>query len=514
MEERFQEARRQARAKAGGGGGGHVNRPPDIRREVLRFATKHDRALGEEFLAKLKTQKKDAADARGARSFGQTDEAIQQRLNVALELLTEGDTDQALQFADPVLTTVNIPAIDFLSFLREKDPAAADRRYAAMLAAAAANPLSDANMVSLLSSYVFSPHFYFSFGRGAGPMEVFSGGTSDRRPPIETAEVRASFLNAAATILLRPVAPPEPGQTAGNDGQMMVIRRLLPLFEQFARPELTASLRNQLVALESAAGNPRRRGNDKALREGLEPEEPEADLDSLLDRLEHARTAAERDEIRVEIAERLASKGELKAREYVDKIDDSELRNRARAFIDATLAAHAVEAKKPELAVEIARIGELTHLQKSWLLAQTAKVLATKDRDRALSLIEESAAEARRMENSDANRPRAFLSVANALLEVNRAAVWDLMSDAIKAANSADTFTGEDGEITITIETKQMGSINNMDVPEFDVAGIFGKLANEDFDKSIELARGFERQAPRANATIAIARSVLAEKKK
>ena len=88
------------------------------------------------------------------------------------------------------------------------------------------------------------------------------------------------------------------------------------------------------------------------------------------------------------------------------------------------------------------------------------------------------------------------------------------MSDAIKAANAADTFTGEDGEITVQIETRQIGSVNQMDVPDFDVAGIFGKLANEDFDKSIELARGFERQAPRANATIAIARSVLEEKKK
>lgn len=515
-EERFQEARRQRQSKAGGGGGGHVDRPPDIRREVLRLATKHDRALGEEFLGKLKTEKKEAADEKGARArtFGQADEAIQQRLNVALELLRAGDTDQALQFADPVLTTVSIPAIDFLSFLREKDPAAADRRYHAMLVAAAANPQSDANMVSLLSSYVFTPHFYFSFGRGPGPIEVSVGGTSDRRPPIEAAEVRASFLSAAATILLRPFAPPEPGQTAGNGGQIMVIRRLLPLFEQFARPELTASLRNQLVALESTAGNTRRRANDRSLREGLEPDEPEADFNTLLDRLEHARTAAERDEIRVQLAEHLASKGDLKAREYVEKIDDSELRNRARAFIDANLAFHAVDAKKTDLALEIGRIGDLTHLQKSWLFAQTARLLATKDRDRALSLIEESAAEARRMDNSDADRPRAFLSVANALLEVNRAAVWDLMSDAIKAANSADTFSGEDGGLSILIETKQMGSIDNRDVPDFDVAGIFGKLAHEDFEKSIELARGFERQAPRANATIAIARSVLEEKKK
>jgi len=254
-EERFQEARRQKQAKAGGGEGGHVNRPPDIRREVLRLATKHDRALGEEFLAKFKTQKKEAADEKGARAqtFGQADEAIQQRLRVALELLEAGDTDKALQFADPALTTVSISTIDFLSFLREKDPVAADRRYAALLVATMASPQSDANMVSWLSSYVFTPHLYASFGNGADSIQI----SSDRRPPIEAAEVRASFLSAAATILLRPLAPPEPGQPAGSDGQLMVIRRLLPLFEQFARPELTASLRNQLVTLESTPENKR-----------------------------------------------------------------------------------------------------------------------------------------------------------------------------------------------------------------------------------------------------------------
>jgi hypothetical protein len=512
-DERFQEARRQARTRAGGGGGGHVDRPPDIRREVLRLATKHDRALGEEFLAKLKTQKKEAADENGARArtFGQSDEAIRQRLGVALEMLEAGDIDKALQFADPALTTVSIPTIDFLSFLREKDPPAADRRYAAMLAAAAADPQSDANMVSLLSSYVFTPHLYASFGSGGSNIQMSS---DQRLPPIEVTEVRASFLSTAASILLRPLAPPAPGQPAVDDGQLMVIRRLLPLFEQFARPEMTASLRNQLAALESTAGTTGKRADDESMREGLEPEQPEAGLNSILDRLEHAKTAAERDEIRVELAERLATKGDLKAREYVEKIDDSELRNRARAFIDSTLAAHAVDAKKTELALEVSRIGDLTHLLKSWLLAQTAKLLATKDRDRALSLIEESAAEARRLENSDPDRPRAFLAVANALLTVNPVATWDVMSDAIKAANSADKFNGEDGKITIKIETKQMGSINNFNVPDFDVAGIFGKLANEDFDKSIELARGFERQAPRASATIAIARSVLEEKKK
>jgi hypothetical protein len=46
------------------------------------------------------------------------------------------------------------------------------------------------------------------------------------------------------------------------------------------------------------------------------------------------------------------------------------------------------------------------------------------------------------------------------------------------------------------------------------VATIFGLLAKEDYNRAVDLARGFEREAPRANAVIAIARAVLDEKKK
>src|SRR5687767_10402548 len=45
------------------GGGFAVSLPPNVRREVLRLAAPKDRALGEEFLEKLKAQKIEAANA-------------------------------------------------------------------------------------------------------------------------------------------------------------------------------------------------------------------------------------------------------------------------------------------------------------------------------------------------------------------------------------------------------------------------------------------------------------------
>jgi hypothetical protein len=510
---RLQEDIRQAKAKTGGGYA--VTTPPDLRREVLRLAAKHDRALGEELLGKFKTQKEqEATDAKNRSNPFGTDEAVSQRLGLARQLLEAGDMERALQFADPVLGGVNMESIDFLSYLREKNPTAADQRYAAMLANAAANPQSDANTVSLLSSYLFTPHLYITFN---GPGGTGTSQTSSRTgPPDVTPALRETFLRTAAGILLRPLAPPGQDQTtSGPDGQYLVIKRLLPLFEQFAAPEMTAALRDQLQVLGSIVRDGTRQRDDDPVRNGIRPDQPAADREqSLLDQIDHAKTSAEQDRIYLQLAMFMAGKGDLRARDYVAKIEDTEMRNNARAFVDATMAARAVDKKDTEQALEIARTGELTHLQKAWLLTQTAKLLVKSDRDKALSLIEDAAAEARRIDGSDPDRPRAFFAVTNALLVVNRATAWDAMGDAIKAANSAENFTGEDGELRFQMLTKGMSSIRQSSVEDFDVTGIFEALAKEDYEKAVDLARGFQRDAPRASAVIAIARSVLEEKKK
>jgi len=514
-QQRQQEDIRQQQSKTGGGGYVLAS-PPDVRREVLRLAAGHDRALGEEFLNKFKIQKEqEASEAKNARPnpFGTTDEAIGQRLSLARQLLDAGDTERAMQFAEPVLGAVNMQSVDFLSHLREKNPAAADQHYAAMLANAAANPQSDANTASLLSSYIFTPHLYVTFqGNGAGTSQM-----SSNIVPAEVAPaLREAFFRAAASILLRPLAPPGQDQTSsGSDGQYLVIKRLMPLFERFATQEITTALRAQLEAFSSIASNGARQRDDEWVNRGIGPEKPAADREqSLLDRIDHAKTSEEQDGLYFRLALLVAGKGDLRSRDFVDKIEDRELRHNARAYIDAWSAMQAVDKKDADRALEIARTGELTHLQRSWLLAQTAKLLAKSDHEKSLSLIDDAAAEAGRIDGSDPDRPRAFFAVANALLAVNRAVAWDAMNDAIKASNSAENFTGEDGQITIRVISKEMSAINQTSAPDFDVAGIFQALAKDDYEKAVELARGFGRDAPRAAAVIAIARAVLEEKKK
>src|ERR1700694_1881047 len=124
--ERLQLEIRQQQSKTGGRGYA-VAGPSNIRREVLRLAAQRDRVLGEELLGKYKEQKeREAGDVKNpSRNALDVDERVSQRLILAGQLLDAGDSERAMQFADPVLGEINMMSIDFLSTLREKDSAAA-----------------------------------------------------------------------------------------------------------------------------------------------------------------------------------------------------------------------------------------------------------------------------------------------------------------------------------------------------------------------------------------------------
>jgi hypothetical protein len=509
----MQEDIKQQQAKNGNSA---VTGPPNVRGEVLRLAARRDRALGEEFLAKLKVEKAreatDTADKSRANPLD-TPEGLNQRLSLARQLLAT-DVERALQFADPALGTITREGIDFLSYLREKNAAAADQRYVAMLANAANNLQSDANTVSVLSSYLFTPHVFvtFSGGGGASTMQTSRGG----EPVIVTPQLRDAFFQMAAGILLRPQPPPEQDQTtAGLQGKYLMIKRLLPLFEQYAPRELTEAMRAQMDGLATGVPEDLRQRDDDAVREGIRPPQTKEDQEkTLLDRIDHAKTSEERDRLYIQLAMMIAQSGDLRARDYISKIEDTELRTQVRSFADATMTIMALDKKDVDRVLELVRTGELTHLQKAWALASAGKLLAKTDHEKSLAVIEEAAAEARRLEASDPDRPRALMAVANALLVSEREKSWDSTYDAIKAANSAEGFTGEDGELRTSLITKGMTRLRSSSAPDFDVSGIFSELAKDDYNRTVELARGFEHEAPRASAVIAIARAVLEEKKK
>ena len=505
-----------AKQKSVTGGGFATNLPPNIRQEVLRLAAKHDRALGEEFLEKYKAQKMEAANAASTAkpNPNRLSDAMAQRIGVASQLLQIGEAERALDFAEPALSQVTMQTMNFLSDVREKNADAADKRYAALLASAANNPQADGNTVSLLASYIFTPHLMVTFSN--------SGSSSSQSAPAITPaavspELRNMFYQVGGGILLRPL--PGPGQTdqttTGVDGKYLLIKRMLPFFEQGAPPETVEALRTHMNALNTVVSDETRRRDEDWVFRGLKSDKPATTNREqlLLERIDRAKTSADRDSLYIELITMTAGRGDARAREFVSKIEDSETRKQLQAYVDPSLAMNYVNKKDADQALDMVRKGELNHIQKTWILTECAKILAKTDRDKALELIDEAETEARRLEGSDPALPRGLIAVANAFKEVDPSRVWDATFDAVKAANSAEGFTGEDGEMVLKFQSKGHSSVHTSDVPDFDLDGIFRELATKDYDRAVELARGFQAEGPRAVATIAIARAILEPKK-
>jgi len=91
---------------------------------------------------------------------------------------------------------------------------------------------------------------------------------------------------------------------------------------------------------------------------------------------------------------------------------------------------HADDRKDTDQDQQIARTGELNNLVKTWVYTQSSKLLTKTDREKALALLEDANAEARRIDGSDADRPRALMAVANALFVSDRGKTWDEVYDA------------------------------------------------------------------------------------
>jgi hypothetical protein len=489
-------------------GGGLINGqwPGNLRGEVLHLAAQHDTLLADEFLHKLEADQ-DQQETKAAHNLWHLSEALEQRLALARRLLSAGDIARALQFADPALESVTQSTVHFLVLLREQDSAAADQRYSAMLLNCRSNMAADADTVSLLSAYIFTPHLYVL---GSTYWTDYSS-----PPPANVSQqLRTAFFQTAADVLLRFPTTPEQQSATEVANHYLILKRLIPLFEQNAPPEITDAIRNKFQALSSQVSEGVRADESEWLTKGIAPEKSATDQEQpLLDLLEHVGTSHDRDEIYVALAVQALSRDDLKARDYAGKISQDTFRKQVQAWIDANLVVNAVKKRKTERALELARTGELTHLQRLWVLTESAKLLAKTDRAKALSLLDEANSEARRIDNIDPDRPRALLAIANAQKLIEPLRAWDTAFDAVKAANSTDGFSGEDGVLDLG-SYPGFASAGNRTyaVPDFDVAGIFGMLGNDDYDRAVQLARGFQGEAPRALATIAIARSVLNEK--
>lgn len=495
--------------------------PPalNLRAEVLRLAAKRDQELGTDLLKRLEKAEEEEADDESTTNsqqlsfFDPTEPAsiISKRLELAIELVKAGEVERAKTFADPALAYATTQGLILLAMLRQKDAVAADERYAHLLTRTLNDRRTDATTVSLLSSYVFTPHLLVTATRRGR----VSNQWSDAPLPPPPAALRTSFLKVAAVVLLRPLSPPDQDRTsAGRAGTYFTIARLLRFFEQYA-PEHLPALNARLTMLAPDTPEVYRNNDNGMLTAGLESDNPaKDDLSHLLNLLSSTRDAGERDIIYVKAIRAAAAKGDKRIREFADKIDNPYLRKRARAFVDFVAARRALSDKDAEAAVRIARTGELTPLQSVWAFTEAASLLKQTDAARAIQLLDDAASVAYGMSNGEQERVQALACVASHFYQVDQARTWVMMDEVVKSSNAAANVMTDDNKLTAQLQAKGVIAVVHVDVPTFNLPNLFELLAKDDFPRANSTAKDLKGEGPRATTNLAIARSVLDRQKR
>jgi hypothetical protein len=427
--------------------------------------------------------------------------------------LDDGEADRAMLFADPALYPVNTFGMHFLNSLREKNAAAADQRFASLLARAANDPSADANSVSLLSSYPFTPFLYITVRpTGNSHTRQFRGNTAP--PPDFDPKLRAAFLNAAAQVLLRPLPPPEQDRsTSGRMGAYVVSTRMAPLFEQFM-PDKAPAIRARQSQLTQETANIGGERDPEILTRGIVPEAPGRDRSQeALARAESAKDAGERDRYYFEAAMPMVQRDPERAREIANKIEDVDLRKQVLSFITFRLVQDAIRGKNGEEALKLAQSDELTTVQRVWAITEAAKLLVKTQPGRAVEALDRAVEDAKKIDDASPDRARMLTAIATQLVALDRARAWELMNEVVKSANALPDYTGEDSDVIIRIQFKGGGAMTTgFNAESFDLGGIFAALARDDFDRASALARTLKNEAARSAATLAVARGTLVKK--
>jgi hypothetical protein len=400
--------------------------------------------------------------------------------------------------------------IIFLCMLRQKDASAADERYARLLELTGADPSADATTVSLLSSYVLTPNLLVTATRRG---RISNHWSEDDTATAPSAELRASFIKLAASVLLRPAPQPDQdGTSAGRAGTYFTIARLLPVFERYAPDQLPA-LQARLSMLAPYTPENYRNNDNGMLTVGLTPQEQARDnLAEILAQLPAAAPGGERDLIYVNAIRLATAKGDERVREFAGQIDNTDLRKRALSFADFVTVRQALVKKDAESVVQVTRAGNMSAIQRVWSYAEATRLLKDSDSSRALQLLGEAASEARNMSDDDPDKARGLICVASQFFELDRAHAWEVADDAVKALNSGGDDGDDDFRLLAQLRLKNVIAMVSQDVPSFSLTTLFERLAKDDFQRALSVANALQGERRRAEASLAVAHSLLSKK--
>lgn len=491
---------------AGESQNGFIPLPPNLRGEILKLVARHDKSFSEELLTRLKRKNEENADSEKDEPFDPTepDLATARRLELALYLLENGETEKALAIADASLNRATTQGIMFLIALRNKLPDAADIRFARLLRMSITSPQSDATSVALLSSYVFTPTVIVTTtqrGTLARNLDVNTNAT-----PIPN-ELKLDFLRTAAQILLRPLPPPQQDRTsAGREGLYFTITRLLPLFQQYL-PSNVPLLQSQLGILAQSISQLTQERTDYFSKAGFgSDEKKEQELSDVLNEIDSSEDKNRNDILYARAARIAAAKNDLTARDFAEKISSPDLKSKVLAFVDFTLIQKSVEQKDIERALNLLNKAKLPRLQRVWFMTEIANLFDKKNLFEARQLLDEAEREAQKAEIEDSWKANALSAVAISYLPLDQPRGWQIASEVVRAANKSEFFANKT-DLSVTLQDGRSISMLKSDAKNLNVEALFAKLASNDIYQAADLAGSLNSDYQRALSLLAVAGS-------
>jgi len=507
---------------------------------LLPIITKHDTQLADRFLRNLvredaQYEESSRADSRAESPVGdaardapsqaerrrrspwrELDSENRRRLELAGMLLEDGQDVRAASVVAPLARTwPSAELIEFLLDFRSQAPREADEIYRQLLEATGANAGSDANDVLLLSTYIKSPRLIVVVDEHGTPqfrtLPLYAA--NDGRA--STAEISPYllrlFYKLAATVLLRPMPAVNARGANSVDAAIapfFAISHLIPSFALEARQYVPA-LQARRAALSAEIEAPRR---EQAIAQAdvraLSQNNPSDYLQPLSDKLAGATSEAERDRVRLIITRQAAERRMWeRARRTAAEIVDEQIRRVALTAIAVQQIVHLSEAYDEdeadafERAATFVRGADVPHAFRAWGYAQVAGMAShTHANVRAAELLSEAINYARQAE-AGGPRVAALGVVTIAAAHLDAGSAWEILQ----------SLTHELVEITPhdSASSVDEGSGALIDMREYAPEEVFAAMARLDFARALAEARSLKREASRAIATVAVARSVL-----
>ena len=511
---------REARAARLADKNAQVPNPDLIVERIVRLATLFDAKLAESYIDRYS-----APDESGTTSDPNSNRKSAQnaalRLKMALDLIDKAPAS-SVSVAETSLGAGVFPeTLAFLSNLRKRDVALANRFFANAVASVRGRGGLDVNELLLLYAYVFSPlRVPVVSSQGLGTYNIPAYNATAQEYPTEPVLARL-YLAAAAQAVLDPNRlNPEnlPSLARGIVGDYYFVSFIQPAAVNYA-PSLVDSLSVRRTVLGGLLQAQQREASDAAT-ERWNNMPPKVNLtgggDSATADYLMARAEKTSDPTRKDLLYYQAASAAVRARDYdraieiVDKIAGP-YSGEAKQFIAFDIALNAAKNKDIDKAEFFGRRDDNLTRRAFVLTVIAATELEGKPSNpkRAQGLLEEVTGLASRLDKQ-AEKAAVLFGVVTVYTRFDLTLALESLTLAIDAANRLEGF-GRHARIQSGLDIGGYLFDYSMYGEEFTFMEGIRTLASSDFDGTMSHVRILKSRVPRLRATVVICGAVLAK---